>query len=428
MPSLDVNTPLADWLNWLETLHPEEIELGLDRISRVYFASGAKRPARYVITVAGTNGKGSTIALLETILLNAGYAVGSYTSPHLHAYNERVRIGGIDMDDRSLCRAFERVNQVRGDISLTYFEFGTLAALELFSRHTLDVVLLEVGLGGRLDAVNIVDPDIAVVMSVALDHENWLGNDREQIGTEKAGIMRQGKPVVCGDPDPPKSLGTTAKQLGATLYCAGQQFGYEIDGDHWDWWGDFGYGRMTMYGLPVPALAGLFQFDNAAAVIAVLHLLIELPVDPYDIFEGLEHVRLPGRFQLVAAEVPCIYDVAHNPHAATALASSLREHRVSGRTRAVFGVMGDKDIAAIVKALAPEVDDWYLAALDIPRAADTDKMALACRETGISEDHLQQHGSVGEALVAARAAAKEGDRLLICGSFYTVAEGLQQHV
>lgn len=345
MPSLDANTSLTDWLSWLETLHPTEIELGLERTADVYKRLCHRRPACYVITVAGTNGKGSTIAMLETILLHAGYAVGSYTSPHLHHYNERVRIGGIDIDDKSLCRAFERVNAVRHDVSLTYFEFGTLAALDIFTRHELDIVLLEVGLGGRLDAVNIVEPDIAVITSIALDHEEWLGNDREAIGIEKAGIMREGIPVICGDHQPPASLLQRASELQVQLHCLGKEFAYDTDAETWSWWADFGHGKLSHLGLPQPALSGGFQLDNAATVLATLQCLTDMPTDRVDIEEGLEHVRLPGRFQLLATEVPCIYDVAHNPHAAAALTLSLQALPVKGRTRMVFGAMADKDIA-----------------------------------------------------------------------------------
>jgi dihydrofolate synthase/folylpolyglutamate synthase len=427
MPSLDANSPLTDWLSWLETLHPTEIELGLTRVADVYQRLCHHRPARHVITVAGTNGKGSTIAMLESILLNAGYAVGSYTSPHLHHYNERVRVSGIDMDDRSLCHSFERVNRARGDVSLTYFEFGTLAALDLFTRHDLDIVLLEVGLGGRLDAVNIVDPDIAVITSVALDHEEWLGNDREAIGMEKAGIMREGIPVVCGDRQPPLSLLQRASELKVKLYCLGKEFGYEAGTETWNWWADFGHGKLRHIGLPQPALSGGFQLDNAATVLATLQCLVEMPTDRVDIEEGLEHVRLPGRFQLLANE-SCIYDVAHNPHSAAALAQSLQARPVKGHTRMVFGAMADKDIALIVDELSAVVDRWYLAAPAIARAARPEQMALILREQGISEDNMATYGSVTQAVSAARAEAEEDDRVVVCGSFYTVAEALPPHV
>ncbi|WP_126455989.1 bifunctional tetrahydrofolate synthase/dihydrofolate synthase [Sulfuriflexus mobilis] len=428
MPSLNADTPLTDWLAWLETLHPTEIELGLERVNAVYQRLCQQRPAQQVITVAGTNGKGSTIAMLESILLNAGYSVGSYTSPHLHHYNERVRVGGIDMSDKSLCRAFERVNRARGDVSLTYFEFGTLAALDLFTRHDLDIVLLEVGLGGRLDAVNIVDPDIAVITSVALDHEAWLGDDREAIGFEKAGIMREGIPVICGDRQPPKSLLQRAAELKVELYCLGKQFDYEVDRETWNWWVDSGHGRLTHIGLPQPALSGRFQLDNAATVLATLQCLLEMPTDRVDIEEGLEHVRLPGRFQLLASAVPCIYDVAHNPHAALALVQSLQAQPVKGHTRLVFGAMADKDIGQIVDALSAVVDRWYLAAPAIPRAAPTRQMTQILREQGISEDAMQCYDSVRLAADAACGEATDDDRVVVCGSFYTVAEALPRHV
>jgi len=428
MPPLDANTSLTDWLSWLETLHPTEIELGLERINDVYKRLCRHRPARYVITVAGTNGKGSTIAMLETILLHAGYSVGSYTSPHLHHYNERVRIGGIDTDDRTLCRAFERVNVARQDVSLTYFEFGTLAALDIFARHELDIVLLEVGLGGRLDAVNIVDPDIAVITSIALDHEEWLGSDREAIGMEKSGIMREGIPVICGDRHPPASLLQRASELQAQLHGLGEEFSFDTDAETWNWWADFGHGKLSHHGLPQPALSGGFQLDNAATVLATLQCLVAMPTDRIDIEEGLEHVHLPGRFQLLASEVPCIYDVAHNPHAAAALSMSLQALPVKGLTRMVFGAMADKDIALIVDELSPVVDQWYLAAPEIERAAQAEQMTIILREQGISEDNMAWYGSVTQAVDAARAEAEEDDRVVICGSFYTVAEALPSHV
>ncbi len=428
MSSLNANTSLSDWLSWLETLHPTEIELGLERINDVYKRLCHRRPARYVITVAGTNGKGSTIAMLETILLHAGYAVGSYTSPHLHYYNERVRVGGIDIDDKALCRAFARINVARHDTSLTYFEFGTLAALDIFTRHELDIVLLEVGLGGRLDAVNIVDPDIAVITSIALDHEEWLGSDRETIGLEKAGIMREGIPVICGDRKPPESLLQRASDLQVELHSLGKDFAYEAGAETWNWWADFGHGKLSHLGLPQPALSGGFQLDNAATVLATLQCLVELPTDRVDIEEGLEQVRLPGRFQLLATEVPCIYDVAHNPHAAAALSMSLQAQPVKGRTRMVFGAMLDKDIALIVDELSPVVDRWYLAAPVIERAAQAEQMTIILREQGISEDNMAWYGSVTQAVDAARAEAAEDDRVVVCGSFYTVAEALPSHV
>lgn len=428
MPSLDANTPLADWLSWLETLHPTEIELGLTRINDVYKRMCRQRPAQHVITVAGTNGKGSTIAMLESILLNAGYSVGSYTSPHLHHYNERVRIGGVDMADKILCRAFNRVNKARDEVSLTYFEFGTLAALDLFTRHDLDIVLLEVGLGGRLDAVNIVEPDIAVITSIALDHEEWLGSDREAIGAEKAGIMREGIPVICGDRQPPQSLLQRAEELHVQLHCLGQQFSYESDTETWNWWVDSGHGKLSHLGLPQPALSGDFQLDNAAVVLATLQCLLDMPTDRMDIEEGLEHVRLPGRFQLLASEVPCIYDVAHNPHAAAALTQSLQTRPVKGRTRMVFGAMADKDIGLIVDELSAVVDQWYLAAPKIGRAAQSEQMTTILREQGISEDNMAWYGSVMKAVNAAQAEAADDDRVVVCGSFYTVAEALPAHV
>jgi len=414
---------LADWLSYLETLHPQEIELGLDRVREVFQRQQLRRLAFKIVVVGGTNGKGSTIAMLESILLNAGYSVGSYTSPHLHSYNERIRIGGIDMDDRSLCRAFARVECARKDTSLSYFEFGTLAAFDLFSRHALDVVLLEVGLGGRLDAVNIIDADISVITSIDLDHESWLGNDREKIGYEKAGIMRKDCVTVCGERDVPESLREMAIKTGATLSVLGEDFDVHRRGQVWDW---VDQGHTQLEALPKPALSADCQFDNAAVAIAVLHHLVDFPVDSIDIMEGLENVHCHGRYERSSDEVECVFDVAHNPASAAILAQTLSTDAVAGQTRLVFGVMADKDFQQIITHLAGQSTHWYLAAPDLPRAAEPDILKDVCISSGISPQTVTCFDSVQAAFQQAKKDCKENDRVVVCGSFYTVAEAMSQ--
>ena len=421
------NYSLNDWLDWLETLHPQEIELGLERVSEVYERlNPAHRPlARQVIMVAGTNGKGSCVAMLEAILLTAGYSVGSYTSPHLRYYNERVRIGGIDMDDMTLCRSFARVEVARGKTSLSYFEFGTLAAFDIFSRYKLDVALLEVGLGGRLDSVNIAEPDISVITSIGIDHEDWLGHDRDSIGIEKAGVMRTGKVTVCGERDLPQSVRDVAMQKGARLQCIGEDFDYRRNRDSWDW---SGTGEYELTDLAVPGLQGECQYNNAATVLATLQNLELFPVDQADIDEGLEEAHCRGRFEVDIDDPHLIYDVAHNRDSAAALAGILVSRAIEGETRVVFGVMADKDIGAIVARLSAQVDRWYLAAPAVVRAAEPGVVEKVCIDKGISRRAISKYGSVQEALEQARKGATEVDRIVVCGSFYTVAEAMSQQV
>ncbi|MBK9131298.1 MAG: bifunctional tetrahydrofolate synthase/dihydrofolate synthase [Gammaproteobacteria bacterium] len=412
---------LDAWLAWLEGLHPRSIELGLERVRRVAAALGfdAALPCP-VVTVAGTNGKGSSVALLEAILSAAGYRVATYTSPHLLRYNERVRVGGREAGDAELCAAFERVDRARGDVSLTYFEFGTLAALDHFTRARPDVAVLEVGMGGRLDAVNLVDPDVALVTGIAIDHVDWLGPDREAIGAEKAGIFRCGRPAVCGDPDPPRSLVAAAAAVGAGLHRIGRDFGYEAAagaGGAWSWWG----GGIRREALPAPALAGGFQYRNAAGALMALRLLEDrLDVGRAALEEGLRSVSLAGRFQCLLVDgVPCILDVAHNLEGAQALARTLAERPVPGRTLAVAAILGDKDIDGMISSLAGMVDAWYLGALTVERAAPVERLRagilLHAPEAGVSVC-----ADPPAAVRAARSAARSGDRIVVFGSFYTV--------
>ena len=407
---------LAGWLAHLEQLHPSSIELGLERVDRVKTALGLT-PAFPLIVVGGTNGKGSTCAYLEAILGAAGYKTGLYTSPHLLRYNERVRIAGQEAGDAGLVAAFERIEAARGDISLTYFEFGTLGAMLQFVDAGVDVAILEVGLGGRLDAVNVFDADAAIVTSVDLDHMDYLGDTRELIGYEKAGIYRAARPAICADLNPPASLLDHARQIGADLRRIGQDFTAQRAGDHWTYrstdtcWSD----------LPLPAMAGAYQIRNAAGALAVLDCMqTRLPVGEAAIHAGLARAQVPGRFQRIARAPELILDVAHNPEAARALAATLREQPVAGRTLAVVGMLADKDAAGVFDALSGEIDGWWVCTPDSPRARDAAALAAELQRH-VQGVPVSIEPDVKTALAAARSAAREGDRILAFGSFYTVA-------
>lgn len=406
---------LADWLAWQETLHPKAIDLGLERVRAVAERMGLLAPAHLVVTVAGTNGKGSSVALLESILACAGLRVGAYTSPHLWRYNERIRIDRQNVTDADIVAAFDRIDTARGDISLSYFEFGTLAALDLFARAHLDVALLEVGLGGRLDAVNILDADCALVTAIGIDHVEWLGPDRESIGREKAGVFRAGRPAVCADPQPPASLREVAHDRGALWYALGEHYGYVVGTDGWSWWGP----AVRLEDLPLPALPGSFQVQNAAGVLMALHALgARLPLTVQALREGLLRAHIAGRFQVVPGPVEEIYDVAHNPHGAAALAAALQARPCRGRTHAVCAMLADKDAAGVASALAGQVQVWYLAGLDTVRGQPAS--ALAERMQLPAAPHVYDEPCA--ALQAARAAAQAGDRIVVFGSFHTIAE------
>ncbi|MHB1187499.1 bifunctional tetrahydrofolate synthase/dihydrofolate synthase [Thiobacillus sp.] len=407
---------LADWLARLEQLHPSAIELGLDRVRRVKDALGLA-PAFPLIIVGGTNGKGSTCAYLEAILSAAGYTTGLYTSPHLLRYNERVRIAGAEASDADLVAAFEKIDAARGAISLTYFEFGTLGAMLQFIDAGVDVVILEVGLGGRLDAVNVFDADVAIVTSVDLDHMDYLGDTREQIGFEKAGIYRAGRPAICADPAPPASLLEHARHIGADLHCVNRDFSARREGDHWVYRGP----NTTWPGLPLPAMAGAFQLRNAAAAVMALEAVRErLPVSEQAICQGLIAARAPGRFQRIARAPDVILDVAHNPEAARALAATLREQPVAGRTLAVVGMLADKDAAGVFAALHNDIDAWWTCTPESPRAQDAAALAAVLRDHA-GDAPVSVQPDVNMALAEARGAVREGDRILVFGSFYTVA-------
>ena len=414
---------LEDWLDWQQRLHPATIELGLERVGRVLGRTGWRRPDVPVLTVGGTNGKGSTVALLDAVLRAAGLRVGTFTSPHLVDYRERIRIDGAMVAQAPLIGAFERVADALGPDSLTYFEFNTLAALLLFERAGLDALLLEVGLGGRLDAVNVVDADVAVVASVGLDHVEYLGPDVESIGREKAGIFRAGRPAIFGSPDPPRSVREEATRIGAELFVRGERFDGRLrdDGECWDFIVD---GVRVHGALPLPALPGRVQVGNAATALLALHLLPDrLPLDCAAIDRGLREVALPGRFQRVsdARGFEWVLDVAHNPAAARALADNLREMPVRGRTLAVCGMLGDKDVAGVVATLRSSIDAWYAATPEGPRAIDARELSERARREGIE---MRVGGEVASAMQLAAAAALAGDRIVVFGSFHTVGPAL----
>jgi len=409
---------LSDWLAWQETLHPVAIDLGLERVAAVAGKLDCLQPAPIVITVAGTNGKGSTLAMLEAILRRAGYRTGCYTSPHLFRYNERLHIDGEVVEDSTWCDAFARVDALRGETSLTYFEFGTLAALDIMQREALDVALLEVGLGGRLDAVNIVDADVAIVTSIGLDHTDWLGETREAIGFEKAGIFRAGQPAICGDAFPPDSLLETAARIGAPLQVLGRDFHVRHSGKRWHWQGS----NSHYQDLPWPALPGVHQLANAAAALAALDRLRgRLPVNESAVVGGLKWVSLPGRVQVVPGKVEQVLDVSHNAQAALALVDALRHRPLSGATHAVIGMMGDKDVDAFVDVLRGQVNHWYPVGLDSDRAMSPQQLAEHLPQAEVFRP-VTLCPSVAEAQAALASQVHNGDRVLVCGSFYTVAE------
>ena len=408
---------LAEWLAYLETLHPKTIALGLDRVESVASRLNVK-PVCPVITVAGTNGKGSTCALLEQMLLADGYRVAMYTSPHLLRYNERVRIDGVEASDAALRDAFAAVEAVRAGTPLTYFEFGTLGALWLFARQKLDALILEVGLGGRLDAVNVVDPDVAVVTTVAIDHVDYLGATREDIGHEKAGIFRPAKPAICADPNPPSSLIAHAAAIGATLVRIGRDYGYTAQSAQWDYWGPGG----ARHGLPYPALRGNYQLANASTALCAADALRDrIPLSMGAVRAALVGIEWPGRFQVLPGRPVTVLDVAHNPQAAHAFADNLGGMGFHPRTIAVFGIMSDKDIDAVIAPLIPRVDRWEVATLPPPRGSSAEALRQRLQDAGVAPGAVREHVDPAAAYRAAREDAAEADRIIVFGSFLTVA-------
>ncbi|RPD86362.1 bifunctional tetrahydrofolate synthase/dihydrofolate synthase [Luteimonas sp. 100069] len=409
---------LQDWLSAIQARHPTEIEMGLDRVGAVYARMDCGRPAAQVITIGGTNGKGSTVAFVEAIARAAGWRVGAYTSPHLLAYNERVRIDGRDVDDAALVAAFEAVETARGDTPLTYFETGTLAALWLFARADLDLAVLEVGLGGRLDAVNIVEPDVSVITTVGLDHQDWLGDDIEAIGLEKAGIARAWKPLVLGDTDPPASVLRHAYRIGAVAVRGGSDFLFAPVGEGRWVWREVGYEVE----LPMPALAAPVQLRNAAVAVAAVRALGR-DVEDTALASGIADATVDARLQrFERAGVEIVVDVAHNPQAAQALAEWLQVAPAAGRTVAVFAALADKDAAGVASALAPSIARWHLAGSQGFGARGQDAAALRARLPAGLDAEL--HADVGQALQAAVTAAKPGERVLVLGSFHAAAAAL----
>ena len=411
---------LPEWLAWQETLHPKKIDLELERVAGVAARLNLQDMQPVIVSVAGTNGKGSSVAMLESILRQAGYRVGSYTSPHLFRYNERILIDGEAIDDASLCDAFAAVDAGRGDTTLSYFEFGTLAALWLFRQLSPDAVLLEVGLGGRLDAVNVMDADVALVTAVDIDHSHWLGNDRETIGREKAGIFRAGRPAVCSDADAPGSLLAVASGLGADWYGLGEQFHIDLLADAWHWQGP----DSRHDDLPLPSLPGHHQLNNAAGVLMVLDCLRDrLPVPPNAIRAGLAGASLPGRCEVIAGPVELVLDVSHNPHGAAALADMLAGRVCRGRTHLVLGMLEDKDADGTISALLPVTDHWYLASLD-PAPGHTAKQLRTQVRQQSADAATDCFPDVAGAIRQAFANAVPGDRVVVCGSFHTVADAM----
>ncbi|CAE1134214.1 bifunctional tetrahydrofolate synthase/dihydrofolate synthase [Xanthomonas euroxanthea] len=420
---MNATDSLSDWLVYIEQQHPSTIAMGLERVREVAARLQLAAPARHVIVVGGTNGKGSTVAFIEAIGRAAGWKVGSYTSPHLLRYNERVGIDGVDASDAALVEAFATVEAVRGDTTLTYFEYGTLAALWLLQRSALDLAVLEIGLGGRLDAVNIVDSDVAVITTVDIDHTDWLGEDREAIGAEKAGIIRAWKPVVLGEIDPPSSVLRRAYQLGANAIRAGSDYFFEpIEAQHpeapqWRW-----RDVAVTLELPMPALHAPVQLANAAAAIAALQALPEaLPDAAWA--QGISSAQVVGRLQRCDVDgVQVLLDVGHNPQAARALADALGAQAHTGSTHAIYAALADKDVLGVVEAVAPQVDHWTLAGLDGARGQSA--QALQARLQGSAAAQAVCHGDVAGALAAVLAQAAPGDRVLVFGSFHTVADAL----
>ncbi|MGH8145987.1 MAG: bifunctional tetrahydrofolate synthase/dihydrofolate synthase [Rhodanobacteraceae bacterium] len=432
---------LDDWLTYQQQIHARGIDLGLERVREVWQRMGTRRPAPLVITVGGTNGKGSTVAFLEAMLRAGGMRVGAYTSPHILRYNERVRVDGAETDDADLIGAFERIETARAETPLTYFEFGTLAAFDVFARADLDVALLEVGLGGRLDAVNIIDADCAMVVTVDLDHMEYLGPDRESIGREKAGIFRAGKPAIIGETDPPQSLLEYARSIGAKPEILGRDFGWLPQAGSLEWWhrdpsqprylapANGSIGDVSLQG--ELALEGAFQYHNAATAIAALHALGERVY--WDVAAIARSNRatgdqpfLAGRLQHLATRPDLVIDVGHNPQAARALALWLDRHPVAGVTRAVFGALVDKNIEAVVAALGARIERWYLAGLqdESPRGATTAQLLERVR-AALPMAICTGHADIPAALAAACAKASPDDRILAFGSFHVVAPVLR---
>jgi len=404
---------LDDWLERIKNQHRKIIDLDLKRVRVVADRLGLLKPAYPIIIVGGTNGKGSTVAGLEAILLAAGYRVGAFTSPYLYRFNELVRVQGKAAQDEDFIQAFELIEKTRGDITLTQFEFNTLAALFIFQHSQLDVGILEVGLGGRLDAVNILDADVSVVTSIAIDHADWLGDTREKIAVEKAGIFRAGVPAVCGDFDPPVTLLAYATERSISLFCQGVQFGFEPHLSSWTWWSQ----KTRLENLPLPHLA----LQNMSTVLMTIELIQEkLPVKRAAIDVGLAEVDLPGRIQVIQGEITQIFDVSHNPAAAEFLAHYLQQHKCAGKTHAVFSMLADKDILGTLYVMRNCIDEWYIAPLSGERGSSLSVLEYCFRTAQIKSVNF--YPEIKNAYETALAIAQSNDRIVVFGSFHTVAE------
>jgi dihydrofolate synthase / folylpolyglutamate synthase len=423
---------LAEWLTLQESVHPKTIDMGLARITSVARTLGLSKPAYRVITVGGTNGKGSTVVHLDKLLRAAGVTTGIFTSPHFIRYNERIQVGGVEVSDEELVAAFEQIEGARGTTTLTFFEYNLLAALLIFAERAVDVAVLEVGLGGRLDAVNLVDADVAVVCSIGLDHRDYLGDTLDLIGAEKAGIFRSGRPAVLGTDDMPGSVYSAIAALQARPVVAGRDFTWRVEeqpavgtsagGARWSYNGL----RLSLRDLPPSALAGSIQYRNAATALAALEALeMPLPIalSERTVGEALRDVRLPGRFESVQVDsVEWILDIAHNEPAAAIFAGHVRERPTKGRTFAVVGILGDKDAGAIARLVGPVVDHWILCALPGPRGTSAAELE---RRMSLPQSGVTLAESVDEGCAVARTTAKPGDRVLVFGSFHTVGPAMQ---
>ncbi|TVQ73502.1 MAG: bifunctional tetrahydrofolate synthase/dihydrofolate synthase [Oceanospirillales bacterium] len=422
---LNESSPLATWLEEIEACHPAEIELGLDRMRQVAERLPIDLNESFKIIIGGTNGKGTSVRLLETILLEAGYSVGTYTSPHFVHYNERICLSGMPVDDSLICAAFTQIEAQREDIPLTYFEFGTLAALLIFAEQKPDFLLLEVGLGGRLDSVNLVDGDVSLVTTIALDHTEWLGPDRESIGFEKAGIFRSARPAVCGDASPPQSLIDHASNIGSPLFCQSQHFSFaKLDSDTWSWQGVDKDGQpVSISDLPMPRL----PLQNASSVLQVLQLI---PVTPslQHIRQGLQKAQLMGRMQPgILSGFPCILDVAHNPESAAYLANHLADLLVihpQQKNHLVLGMLADKDMVQVCELLLPVVEHWHLVTLDTPRGASSSKLKAILDSLGVPPSSVAEYDNVKIALLQLPQLMDPAARVVIAGSFFTVTDAL----
>jgi dihydrofolate synthase/folylpolyglutamate synthase len=412
---------LDDWLQWQEKLHFTEVDLGLNRCGQVARRLNLLSVPYTVITIAGTNGKGSSARMLELILNESGINTGCYTSPHLRTYNERIRVNGTQVEDDAICAAFELIDQQRGETSLTYFEFGTLAALEIFKNSAIDVAILEVGMGGRLDAVNMIDADLVLLTSIDLDHQAWLGNDRESIGFEKAGVFRAGSPVVCSEPCPPEAVVSYAKSLPTELHIADEEFHFERVSDAWNW-----HSSSNHYeDLPIPDPYNDKQLENAAGVLQLIELLqARFKIDVQAIVNGLKAFHLEGRCQIIAGRVPVVLDVAHNTESVSCLVDSINSMQDVSNNHVIIGMLSDKDSTEFIRRLTKIADFWYVVDLNVSRGQSSGELLNILSNLGIDEDVVVS-GNMLFALEQAKSNASEQDRIIITGSFITIAEALK---